>query len=36
MLVFSTKLYVKEQLTDDIFINKAISWVQGGNNYRFG
>ena len=36
MLVFSTKMFVKELLTDEVFINKAIAWVKGGNNYRFG
>lgn len=36
MLVFSTKLFVKELLTDEIFINKAIAWVKGGKNYHFG
>ncbi len=36
MLVFSTKLFVKELLTDEIFINKAIAWVKGGKNYYFG
>jgi hypothetical protein len=36
MLVFSTKLYVKETLTDDVFIEKAVDWVKGGKNYRFG
>lgn len=36
MLVFSAKMFVKELLTDEIFINKAIAWVKGGKNYRFG
>jgi len=36
MLIFSTKLYVKESLTDEVFINKAIAWVKGGKNYHFG
>ncbi|MCI8670302.1 MAG: hypothetical protein HFI34_12435 [Lachnospiraceae bacterium] len=36
MLIFATKLYVKESLTDEIFIEMAVEWVSGGNNYTFG
>lgn len=36
MLVFSTKLYVKKELTDETFIDMAIEWVSGGPNYTFG
>ncbi len=36
MLVFSTKLYVNELLTDEVFIEKAVNWVKGGKNYYFG
>ncbi len=35
MLIFATKLYVKESLTDEIFIEMAVEWVSGGNNYTF-
>lgn len=36
MLIFSTKLYVKNKLTDEKFIELAINWVSGGRNYTFG
>ncbi len=36
MLVFSTKLYVKHQLTDEKFIEMATTWVSGGQHYTFG
>lgn len=35
MLIFSTKLYVKEELSDEKFIDMAIDWVKGGQNYSF-
>ncbi len=36
MLIFSTKLYVKSELTDEKFINMASEWVTQGKNYTFG
>ena len=36
MIIFSTKLYVKETMTEDLFIEMAIKWVSGGPNYTFG
>ncbi len=35
MLKFSTKLYVKNELTKEVFINKVIEWVSGGSYYHF-
>ncbi len=36
MLIFSTKLYVTNELTDEKFIDLAIEWISGGQNYTFG
>ncbi|MGN0455055.1 MAG: hypothetical protein ACI4G1_07790 [Ruminococcus sp.] len=35
MLVFSTKLYVKKELTNNLFIQKALDWVGKSPNYTF-
>ncbi len=35
MIIFSTKLYVKNTLTDDLFVNMALEWVQKSQNYSF-
>lgn len=36
MLVLSTKLYVKNELTDEKFIEMATTWVSWEQNYSFG
>ncbi len=36
MLNFSTKLYVSDELTSEVFINRVIEWVRGGDYYTFG
>lgn len=36
MLVFSTKLYVSDDLTDERFIQLATEWVSWEKNYSFG
>jgi len=36
MIIFSTKLYVKNTLTDDLFVNMSIEWVKNSQNYSFG
>lgn len=35
MLIFSTKLYVKKELTNECFIDMVIQWAAGSPNYSF-
>lgn len=35
MLIFSTKLYVKKELTNEQFIDMVINWAAGSPNYSF-
>lgn len=36
MLRFSTKIYVKEELTNDVFIDMVLKWATEGQHYTFG
>lgn len=36
MLRFSTKIYVKDKLTNDCFIDMVLKWASGGKHYSFG
>ena len=36
MIRFSTKFYVNEKLTHDIFIDMVLKWATEGQHYSFG
>ena len=35
MIIFSTKLYVKESLTNELFVNMTLNWAENSPNYSF-
>ena len=35
MLIFSTKLYIKDELNNNLFIRKVLEWAGESPNYSF-